>query len=74
MLFRSLASAPVKAAAEIERILKAAGAPLRVSELGIPRDSLSTILDNSMRNFNADPKREFIREKDFLGEVLQSCW
>jgi hypothetical protein len=47
---------------------------MRVSALGIPRESLATILNNSMRNFNADPKREFIREKDFLGEVLQSCW
>jgi alcohol dehydrogenase class IV len=69
-----MASAPEKAAAEIERVLQQAGAPMRVSALGIPRESLATILNNSMRNFNADPKREFIREKDFLGEVLQSCW
>ena len=69
-----LTSAPEKAATEFERVLKTVGAPLRVSELGIPRESLPIILDNSMRNFNADPKREFIREKDFLGGVLESCW
>jgi alcohol dehydrogenase class IV len=67
-------SAPEKAAVEFERMLRLVGAPTRVSELGIPRASLPVILENSMRNFNADPKREFIRERDFLGEVLESCW
>ena len=69
-----LAAAPEKAAAEFERVLKSVGAPVRVSELGVPRESLPVILDNSMRNFNADPKREFIRERDYLGAVLESCW
>jgi alcohol dehydrogenase class IV len=70
----ALDAAAENAACEFERVLQSVGAPTRISQLGIPRDSLSAILDNSMRNFNADPRREFIRERDFLGEVLQACW
>ena len=36
----------------------------------LPTGRKAYILDNSMKSFNADPKREFIREKDLLGEVL----
>ena len=67
-------SAPEKAAAEIERLFKSIGAPTRVSELNIPRESLPLILENSLKNFNADPKREFVRERDLLLTVLESCW
>jgi alcohol dehydrogenase class IV len=70
----ALDAAAENAAREFERVLQSVGAPTRISQLGIPRDSLPAILDNSMRNFNADPRREFIRERDFLGEVLQACW
>ncbi len=69
-----LATAPDKAAAELERIFKSVGMPVRVSELNIPRDSLPRILDNSLKNFNADPKREFVRERDLLLGVLEACW
>lgn len=69
-----LASAPEKAAAEMERLFSSIGAPTRVSQLGIPRDSLPQILENSLKNFNADPKREFIRERDYLMQVLEACW
>ena len=67
-------SAPEKAAAELERLFKSVGAPTRVSELNIPRESLPLILENSLKNFNADPKREFVRERDLLLTVLESCW
>jgi alcohol dehydrogenase class IV len=67
-------SAPEKAAAELERLFKSIGAPTRVSELNIPRDSLPQIVDNSLKNFNADPKREFIRERDMLQALMQDCW
>ncbi len=69
-----LAAAPEKAATELERLFKSAGAPARVSELNIPRDSLPRILENSLKNFNADPKREFVRERDLLLSVLEACW
>jgi hypothetical protein len=29
------------------------------------------VLENSLKNFNAVPKREFVRERDQLNEVLQ---
>lgn len=67
-------SAPEKAAAELERLFKSIGAPIRVSELGIPRDTLPQIVDNSLKNFNADPKREFIKERDMLQALIQECW
>ena len=67
-------SAPEKAAAELERLFKSIGAPTRVSELNIPRESLPQIVDNSLKNFNADPKREFIRERDMLQALMQDCW
>jgi len=69
-----LAAAPEKAAAELERLFQSAGAPVRMSELNIPRDSLPRILENSLKNFNADPKREFVRERDLLLGVLEACW
>jgi alcohol dehydrogenase class IV len=67
-------AAPEKAAAELERLLKSIGAPTRVRDLNIPRDTLPQIVDNSLRNFNADPKREFIKERDMLQALMQDCW
>jgi hypothetical protein len=32
------------------------------------------VLENSLKNFNADPKREFVRERDLLDGVLQAAW
>lgn len=66
--------APERAAAALERIFHSMGMPTRVSELDIPRESLSTILERSLKNFNADPRREFVRERDMLWEVLQATW
>jgi alcohol dehydrogenase class IV len=66
--------APERAAAALEAIFRSIGTPTRVSELGIPRDSLRAILEHSLKNFNADPKREFVRERDLLWDVLQSAW
>jgi alcohol dehydrogenase class IV len=67
-------AAPERAAAALEAAFRSIGTPTRVSELGIPRTSLPTILEHSLKNFNADPKREFIRERDFLRDVLESTW
>jgi len=66
--------APERAAAAIEKLFGGFGLPTRASQLGIPRESLSTILERSLKNFNADPKREFVRERDLLSQVLQSTW
>ena len=48
--------------------------PVCVSALNIPRASLPLIVENSLKNFNADPKREFVRERDLLLSVLEACW
>ena len=69
-----IAEAPERAAAALERIFGSIGTPTRLSELGIPRETLPEILESSLKNFNADPKREFVRERDLLAEVLQSTW
>ena len=50
------------------------GMPVRVSALGIPRDALPQIVERSLKNFNADPKREFVRERDMLLALIQACW
>jgi hypothetical protein len=48
--------------------------PVRLSELGIARERLPEVLEHSLRNFNADPRREFVRERELLGEILESAW
>jgi len=63
-----------RAAAEIERLFSEAGMPVRLSQLNIPRDCLAVVLDNSLKNFNADPKREFVRERDKLRAALEAAW
>ncbi|MES2563900.1 MAG: iron-containing alcohol dehydrogenase family protein [Pseudomonadota bacterium] len=68
------ADAPERAAAALEHVFEAIGMPTRVSQLGITQDSLPILLEHSLKNFNADPKREFVRERDMLWRVLQSTW
>jgi alcohol dehydrogenase class IV len=70
----AVGDAPACAAAALERIFESIGTPTRLSQLGIPRDTLPNILEHSLKNFNADPRREFVRERDLLGDVLQSTW
>jgi len=50
------------------------GLPTRLSELDIARDRLPQVLEISLCNFNADPKREFVRERGTLEAVLQAAW
>ena len=69
-----LESAPEKAAAELERVFRSVGVPVRLSELKIARDSLPLMVEKSLKNFNADPKREFVKERDMLHELMQACW
>jgi alcohol dehydrogenase class IV len=68
------AEAPHRAAAEIERLFSAAGMAARLSQLGVPRDGLDIVLESSLKNFNADPKREFVRERDALRAALEAAW
>ena len=63
-----------RAARELERLFAEVGMPFRLSQLDIPREALDAVLANSLKNFNADPKREFIRERDKLHAALQAAW
>jgi hypothetical protein len=58
----------------MESAFRSLGMPTRLSALGIARERLPQVLELSLRNFNADPKREFVRERELLGEILQSAW
>lgn len=66
--------APERVAAELERIWVEVGMPVRLSQLDLPRESLDTVLENSLKNFNADPRREFVRERDTLRAALEAAW
>jgi alcohol dehydrogenase class IV len=63
-----------RAAEAVEQVFAGMGMPTRLSALNIPRDSLATILENSLRNFNADPRREFLRERQALMAALEAAW
>jgi alcohol dehydrogenase class IV len=62
------------AAARVEAGSKEIGMPTRLQGLGVPRDGLPQLVQDCLRNFNADPKREFVREQDRLLEVMQAAW
>jgi alcohol dehydrogenase class IV len=70
----AVGEAPERAASALERVFEANQMPIHLSQLGIPREGLATILERSLKNFNADPKREFVRERELLWDVLQSAW
>jgi len=62
------------AAALLERTFGALGMPARLRDLGVPEDGLPLVLEDSMKNFNADPKREFREHRAELLEVLRTLW
>ena len=66
--------AHARAAEAVERAFVQAGMPVKLRELNIPRDSLPVILENSLQNFNADPRREFLREQEALLAALNAAW
>jgi alcohol dehydrogenase class IV len=68
------AEAPQRIADRMEADFRSLGMPLRLAELGIERGRLPQVLEISLRNFNADPKREFARERGTLEEVLMAAW
>jgi alcohol dehydrogenase class IV len=70
----AVAESPERAAAALEKIFASVRMPIRLSQLRIPRESLATIFEHSLKNFNADPGREFVRERELLWDVLQGTW
>ena len=71
---RPLADTPLAATDQLDKFFTSLGMPTRLRELDFPREGLERVLENSLKNFNADPKREFVRERDLLNDVLQSAW
>lgn len=68
------ADAPARVADHAEAFFARLPMPVRLRDLDVPHDGLAQLLDDSMKNFNADPKREFLEHRDELMSVLQSCW
>lgn len=68
------AERPARIAERMEKDFAGLGMATRLSGLGIDRAKLPQVLELSLTNFNADPKREFVRERERLGEILESAW
>lgn len=69
-----LEQAPGCAAEAIEALFREIGMPTRVRELAVPQESVERLMEHALRNFNADPRREFMRERDLLRDVLLAAW
>ena len=69
-----LDEAPFRVADALDAVLHSLGMPTRLSALGITRAKLPRVIEHSLRNFNADPKREFVRERELLSQVLEAAW
>ena len=68
------ADAPSRIADRMDAMFRSLGMPTRLSELGIARERLPQVLELSLANFNADPKREFVREREMLAATLEAAW
>jgi alcohol dehydrogenase class IV len=69
-----VADAPERIAVALGAEFTRLGMPKNLTELGIPKSSAATLLQNSLTSFNADPKREFRHHQDELRAVLEACW
>ncbi|MGH8650447.1 MAG: hypothetical protein ACREUP_14265, partial [Burkholderiales bacterium] len=58
----------------MDAVFRSLGMPTRLAELGIAHEALAQVLEISLANFNADPKREFVRERGMLEAVLSGAW
>jgi alcohol dehydrogenase class IV len=70
----SPADAPQRIADRLDEAFRSIGMPTRLSEVKIDRAVFPKLIEHSLRNFNADPKREFSRDPGMLAEVLEAAW
>jgi alcohol dehydrogenase class IV len=70
----SLSEVPGRIAEKMDAEFSALGMPTRLSGLGIARARLPHVLELSLRNFNADPRRDFVRERERLAQILEAAW
>ena len=69
-----LGEAPQCAADAVDALFRSMGMQIRVSELEVPKANADRMLEHALKNFNADPQREFVRERDLLRDVLLAAW
>ena len=70
----SEAEAPARAADCLAEFLTKIGMPGGLRDLQVPEEGLPLIVEDSMKNFNADPKREFLEHRDELHRLIKTCW
>ena len=68
------ADAPGLAADHLAALFDRLGMVGRLRDLQVPEAGLPLIVEDSMKNFNADPKREFLEHRDELHEVIRKSW
>jgi len=68
------AELPERIAQKMEATFATLGMPARLSGLNIDRAKLPAVLEHSLKNFNADPKRDFVKERALLAEILEAAW
>jgi alcohol dehydrogenase class IV len=66
--------APKRAADLLQNLFTSLGFKPRLRDLGVPEEGMALIVQDSMKNFNSDPKREFLEHRDELMTVAQACW
>jgi len=68
------ADLPERIARRMDETFASLGMPTRLSGLNIDRAKLPAVLEHSLKNFNADPKRDFVKERALLAEILDAAW
>jgi alcohol dehydrogenase class IV len=71
---RPLEQAPERAAVAVDALFRGIGMPIHVGELGVPQANAERMIEHALKNFNADPQREFLRERELLKSVLLAAW
>jgi len=69
-----LSAVHLEAADTVEAFFKKLAYPVRLRDVGVARDRLSEVVEFSTKNFNADPKREFLAERELLLKTLEMAW
>jgi len=68
------AAGPRLVADYLDDVFSRLSMPTRLRQLGVPADGLFQIVERSVKNFNADPRQEFSRNRDLLLDTLTRCW
>jgi alcohol dehydrogenase class IV len=61
-------------AEDIDTTLRSIGMPTRLSEIDVDRAVFPRLIEHALKNFNADPKREFVKEPGMLEDILAAAW